>query len=74
MRLIIDRFEGKYAVCVQDDNIINVPRYKVPTEAKEGDCIGMENGFFVVKKEETNDRKSKMKRLMKDLKKKNRND
>jgi hypothetical protein len=69
MKLVIDRFEGKYAVCVQENNIINIPRYKVPIDAKDGDCLTMENGFFVVNNEETSDKKYNMRKLMDDLKK-----
>jgi hypothetical protein len=71
MKLVIDRFEGKYAVCVQEDKVINIPRYKVPINAKDGDCLIMENGFFVVQNEETEDRRYRVKKLMDDLKKKN---
>lgn len=71
MKLTIDRFEGKYAVCVQEEKVINIPRYKVPLDAKDGDCLVLENGFFVVKKEETDERKHKVKRFMDELKKKN---
>jgi len=39
-KLIIDRFEGKYAVCeLEDKSIINVPKYKLPLNCKEGDCL-----------------------------------
>ncbi len=71
MKLVIDRFEGKYAVCMQEDKVINIPRYKVPINAKDGDCLVMENGFFVVQNEETEERKYRVKKLMGDLKKKN---
>lgn len=71
MKLTIDRFEGKYAVCIQDDKIINIPRYKLPIEAKDGDYLELENGFFIVKKEETEEKRRSVKRFMDDLKKKN---
>lgn len=37
---IIDRFEGIYAVC-EDENkdLINIPKYKLPLECKEGNYI-----------------------------------
>jgi len=73
MKLVIDRFEGKYAVCVQEDKVINIPRYKVPIEAKDGDCLVMEDGFFVVQNEETENKRHKVKKIMDDLKKKNKN-
>lgn len=71
MKLVIDRFEGKYAVCLQEDKVINIPRYKVPINAKDGDCLVMEDGFFVVQNEETDDKRYNVKKLMDDLKKKN---
>lgn len=70
MKLIIDRFEGKFAVCMQEDKIINIPRYKLPIEAKDGDCLVLENGFFVVNNEETEEKRRSVKKFMEDLKKK----
>ncbi len=70
MKLTIDRFEGKFAVCMQEDKIINIPRYKLPIEAKDGDCLVLENGFFVVKNEETEEKRRSVKKFMEDLKKK----
>ena len=70
MKLIIDRFEGKFAVCMQENKIINIPRYKLPIEAKDGDCLVLENGFFVVNNEETEEKRRSVKKFMEDLKKK----
>jgi Protein of unknown function (DUF3006) len=70
MRLTIDRFEGKFAVCIQEDKVINIPRYKLPIEAKDGDCLELENGFFIVKNDETQEKRRSMKQFMDDLKKK----
>jgi hypothetical protein len=39
-RMIIDRFEGNYAVCEQEDkSTVQVPKYKLPPECREGDCL-----------------------------------
>lgn len=39
-KLIIDRFEGNYAVCEQEDkSFVNIPKYKLPLDCKEGDCL-----------------------------------
>ncbi len=39
-KLIIDRFEGNYAVCEWEDrSTVNIPKYKLPLECKEGDCL-----------------------------------
>lgn len=70
-RVIIDRFEEKYAVCEKPDKtIINIPRYKVPLEAREGDFLEDVNGFYVVMKDETMSKKRYLKTLMSNLKKK----
>lgn len=54
----IDRFEGDFAVC-EDDNlkIINIPRSKLPKEAKEGDVLKCFEGNYAVDYEETKRRK-----------------
>lgn len=40
MRLVIDRFEGKYAVCeLENGEFVDVPEEDIPQEAKEGDVI-----------------------------------
>lgn len=37
---IIDRFEGSYAVCeAEDSSIALIPKYKLPPNCKEGECI-----------------------------------
>jgi len=37
--LIIDRFEGGYAVVEADKDFISIPRSELPKGAKEGDCL-----------------------------------
>lgn len=37
--LIIDRFEGDFAVIETDNGMLNVPRSELPTGAKEGDIL-----------------------------------
>ena len=37
--LIIDRFEGSFAVVETNEGIVNIPRSELPKEAKEGDCL-----------------------------------
>ena len=42
IKLIIDRFEGKYAILESQDSnplILNFPRHLLPQEAKEGSVI-----------------------------------
>ena len=39
-KFIIDRFEGNYAVCeMEDKSYISNPKYKLPLDCREGDCL-----------------------------------
>lgn len=39
-KFIIDRFEGSYAICeTEDKSMVKVPKYKLPLDCKEGDCL-----------------------------------
>jgi hypothetical protein len=39
-KLIVDRFEGNYAICEREDkSMIHVPKYKLPLRCKEGDVL-----------------------------------
>ncbi|MCL2628822.1 MAG: DUF3006 domain-containing protein [Oscillospiraceae bacterium] len=37
--LIIDRFEGDFAVAETDKGVVNIPRSDIPATAKEGDVL-----------------------------------
>ena len=59
MKVVIDRFEGEYAVVeMEDKTMVNLPKVLVP-DAKEGDIVNIE-----VDVEETKKRKQKIKQLM----------
>lgn len=59
MQVILDRFEGEYAVLeLSDGNTVSIPRILV-NGAQEGDLIKIE-----VLKDETNKRKDYIKTLM----------
>ena len=39
-KFIIDRFEGSYAICeTEDKSMVKVPKYKLPLDCREGDCL-----------------------------------
>ena len=62
MKVIIDRFEGDYAVVeIDKEKFVNLPKELVP-DAKEGDVI-----IIRVDHEETNKRKEHVKDLMNQL-------
>ncbi len=59
MKVIVDRFEGDYAVVeIAIGKCVNIPRVLVP-DTKEGDIIKIE-----IEKKETEERKKYIKDLM----------
>jgi hypothetical protein len=39
-KFIIDRFEGNYAICeTEDKSYVQVPKYRLPLECYEGECL-----------------------------------
>lgn len=62
MEVIIDRFEGDYAVVeIAKGKLINMPKVLVPN-AQEGDVIKI-----IIDKEKTKKRKEQVKELVNDL-------
>lgn len=49
-KYIVDRFEGNYAICEDENNIsVNIKRNNLPMETKEGDCLIMkDDGNFYI--------------------------
>ncbi len=63
--VIVDRFEGEYAVCELSDKekgttTILIEKIKLPCDVKEGDILGVENNSYVILKEETEKRRKKI--------------
>ncbi|HHV98152.1 MAG TPA: DUF3006 domain-containing protein [Clostridiaceae bacterium] len=68
MKAIIDRFEGKYAVCESEDGrMFNFDRSKLPSEASEGDVILIEGDNVFIDVKATEERNKYIKRLMDDV-------
>ena len=68
MKLIINRFEGDYAVCeAEERKMINIPRRKLPSEAKEGDVLNVVGDHITVNISKTLERKKYIEELTKDL-------
>ena len=62
-KLIIDRFEGDFAVCETEAlEFIDIPKAALPSGAKEGDVLTIS-----LDKEETESRKEKIEGLMNSL-------
>ena len=62
-KLIIDRFEGNYAVCeMEDKTTLSIPKYKLPLHCKEGDCLIVDSeGMY---QRDTQLQKSREKRIL----------
>ena len=65
----IDRFEGKYAVCIYDDEKIEkIEKKNLPKNVKEGDVLKvLPNGNFEFDLKETNRRRDEIFKLQEDL-------
>ncbi|MEX0135295.1 DUF3006 domain-containing protein [Bacillus nitratireducens] len=61
---IIDRFEGELAVIEMKNITIDVPRSKLPSSAKEGDVLIIEDDKYTIDKKETDKRKREIQNLM----------
>ena len=63
MKVIIDRFEGGYALVELDDRtIVDMPIELIPEGAKEGDVLSI-----FIDEEETELRKERIRKLMEEL-------
>ncbi|MBC8589793.1 DUF3006 domain-containing protein [Wansuia hejianensis] len=63
MKVIIDRFEGEFALLeLEDREIIDIPKRLLPEEAKEGDIIKI-----IIDEEETQKRKEQIQRKFNSL-------
>ncbi|WP_167956936.1 DUF3006 domain-containing protein [Anaerosporobacter faecicola] len=53
MHYIIDRFEGSFAICEQENGgFLTIPRFELPADCKEGDCLThTEQGYRLDHKE-----------------------
>jgi hypothetical protein len=68
MRVVIDRFEGDFAVCEKEDRtILNIKRSKLPVNTKEGDVLVIEGDSIKVDSAETTKRTKAVQRLMEDV-------
>ncbi len=56
--MIIDRFEGDYAVMETEEGMLNIHRAHLPSSAREGDVVNYSNGGYSVDREATEDLRS----------------
>ena len=68
MKVVIDRFEGKYAVCEKENRaMIDIQRIKLPQEAKPGDVLIINGDRITIDKDETLKRQKEIEELTEDL-------
>jgi hypothetical protein len=68
MQVVIDRFEGDFAVCEKADRtMIKILRSNLPVWAKENDVLTIEGENIRVDSEETARRKKESEDILKDL-------
>lgn len=67
--IIIDRFEGEYAVCEEEDGgFKKLPRVFLPAGSREGDClIPAPDGSWQVDRAATAQRRQQIRRMLEDL-------
>jgi hypothetical protein len=68
MQVMIDRFEGSFAVC-EDENrkMINIEKARLPKEAKEGSVLIIQGDKIEIDYNETEKRKDRIKKMMDSL-------
>ncbi|MBW9157224.1 DUF3006 domain-containing protein [Clostridium tagluense] len=68
MKIIIDRFEGSYAVCEKEDRtMMNIPKDKIPPGAKDGDVLNIINDVITIDIEKTEKKHREVEKLTEDL-------
>jgi hypothetical protein len=68
MKVVIDRFEGNFAVCEKEDRtMLNISKDKIPTNAKEGDILIIEGDNIRIDTGGTAKRKRVINDMMTDL-------
>lgn len=66
--MIIDRFEGKYAICEKNGAFVELDRAGLPDGASEGDVLRAdENGKLNIDRDATENRKKCVRGLMEKL-------
>lgn len=68
MKVVIDRFEGDYAICEKENReMIDIKKDRIPKEAKESDVLDIQGEKIIIDVEETEKRKKEIEELTKDL-------
>lgn len=68
MIVIVDRFEGNFAVCEKENRtMINIEISKLPTGTKVGDSLDINCGKIIINEADTKKRKKEIEDEFKDI-------
>ncbi len=68
MEVIVDRFEGDYAVCEKTNRqMVDIHREKLPPNVKEGDVLTITGDQITINTERRKEREERIRNLMNDL-------
>ncbi|MGS0765334.1 DUF3006 domain-containing protein [Syntrophomonas curvata] len=67
MKVIIDRFEGEFAILEGDDEFKTIPRAMLPAQAREGDVLVSDKGEWLLDSEAAKRRREKAEKLAGEL-------
>jgi hypothetical protein len=66
--VVIDRFEGRFAVCEgEDGRMINIEKERIPDSAREGDVLSFTGETITIDEEETKRRRERILKLAEDV-------
>lgn len=66
--LTIDRFEGNFAVCIDENcKTIKIEKKELPSNAKEGDILEKSENCYIINKEKTQLKFDEIKKLQDSL-------
>jgi len=65
---IIDRIEGDYIIIESPSGeMVNAERNRIKGNFREGDCLILENNYFIIDEKATKKRKEEVEKLMKGM-------
>lgn len=65
--IVVDRFEGDYAVLETDSGMIDVEKSRLADDIGEGDVLFEKDGFYFKDSEATDSRRQEILKMMKKL-------
>lgn len=65
--LIIDRFEGDYAILEDNNNHYEIKKSELPQGCREGDVIISQDGIYIIDEEQTRLRREAIQKLQRSL-------